>query len=428
MDQGFLTGTQYTAAASRSTYNEGNQYQNYEDQVKELSDKYNFKARWGCQLIQNIIKVRAAFTVGTGIMPILEDKRATRELAFIKGFLAANRLDIATPQEWARESEIEGKILCILLVDKKTGQIKARYVPWTIYHYNIETDSRDYMEYLRAKYKDVKGGDDVSYDAPDFVFRKFGGRTTDTNETPPQVAGVLNHVENLDQALWDFRTSNRLFSSPTPHFDCNSTKDVTIVENYLKDKKWKIGKALITANVKFALVCMSAEGAEAICKEIEALAKIISGTVNVPVHFLGLPDLLSNRATADNLMELVTAGSSHSRNLWISFYRELFEKVLRMATERLQGGFTYPEGIGCNIPEISALSVRLLATVWLPLYQAGVISLDTLLAKIPEIDPIQEKEQLEEALTALPLGGIEQIPRRMSDRDPQIAAHGEVVE
>ncbi|GAG08828.1 unnamed protein product, partial [marine sediment metagenome] len=146
LDQGILTGTQYTAAASGTTYTEGNQYQDYESQVKALSDKYNNIARWGCLFIQSIVKVRTAFAVGTGIAPVLADERATREMAYIKEFIKLNKLDKAVPQQWGREAEIEGKVLAILIPDEKLGelgQVKARFVPWTDYSYVITADPKD---------------------------------------------------------------------------------------------------------------------------------------------------------------------------------------------------------------------------------------------------------------------------------------------
>ncbi|GAG19563.1 unnamed protein product, partial [marine sediment metagenome] len=239
--------------------------------------------------------------------------------------------------------------------------------------------------------------------------------------------------ENLDMAIWDLRTANRLFASPTPVVTCKAQKDAKAVEAYMNDptRRWKIGKLLIIANAEYELKGLDSRGWEAIRAEVEMLAKAISGTSNVPVHFLGMPDLLSNRATADNLMELVTAGSSHARNTWIEFYSEMFEKVLEAANEKFKRGFEYTDGVGCDIPEISEGKLRQLASIWLPLYQAGVVSLETLLGMIPNVDPEIEKKRLEAAetlLAGLQDGGIEPIPRSLSDRDGVLKEGGEVVE
>ena len=136
---------------------------------------------------------------------------------------------------------------------------------------------------------------------------------------------------------------------------------------------------------------------DSIKNEITSHNRIISGGTGIPVQFLGLPDLLSNRASAENLMEMVNASTSKDRAIWQGFYEELFQKVLEMANDELQGGFTNILGVSASIPPVSLTKMQELIDVWLPLYQAGTISRETLWTKIPEIDAEAEGKRLKEA-------------------------------
>jgi len=70
------------------------------------------------------------------------------------------------------------------------------------------------------------------------------------------------------------------------------------------------------------------DGYTTVQKETESLVKTISGTTGIPVHFFGYPELLSNRDTADNLVELIALSTSKERRTWIGAYEEVFQKAM----------------------------------------------------------------------------------------------------
>ncbi|MDP4879928.1 MAG: hypothetical protein NWR36_08580, partial [Opitutales bacterium] len=61
-----------------------------------------------------------------------------------------------------------------------------------------------------------------------------------------------------------------------------------------------------------------AAGGTSLTTEINTIAKIISGATGIPIHYLGFTDLMSNRATAEDLAELVNVTTSHEREAWKS--------------------------------------------------------------------------------------------------------------
>ena len=384
----------------------GNPYVNYEQQVNELVKKFKGQATWGNEVTQNVVNVRSSFTIGSGVRAVKVGEDGEREMAFVKAFMAHNGLDGEVAQSWVQEAELEGKFLAKIVATDRiakmnsdspvAGIIEARFVSWTEHHYKIQTAPDDYTEYEKATYEIVSMNRMVTLLPPEFVFKKFGGRTNDVNDTPPRLGPVLRNLEDLDKALFDWRKINNLFASPTPHMNCDSQEEAKQLYADLRNINWKVGKLICTSGVDFKMVeAQSGRGIESLEHEITTNAKFISGASGVPVHFLGLPDLLSNRATADNLLELVVASTARERRIWIGFYTELFRKALAMANENFQAGFNV-DSIVADVPFVSADKMKQLVEVWLPLYEGSVIDLDTIISRIPEIDTDEVKRKLEE--------------------------------
>lgn len=377
---------------------QGNQYLTPSAQTKALSDKYKGAAAWGCQVARNVVAVRASFSVGGGFRPIALESGAEKELAAVEKILRFNHIDtISQAVEWGREAEIEGKVLFALTPDPQTKNVKIRFIPWTTFSYKIKTDPEDYTVYNTAEYH--VAGKPVVLPAPRFTFGRFAGRPADVDESPPYCGVVLMNMEYLDKAVYDYRKINNLFAAPTPYFKTEDRQTAEDFRALLAGMYWNVGKALV-GSADFKMVGITEAGADSLMKEIEANAKIISGATGVPVHFLGLPDLLSNRAVAENLMELVLSSTVSARAVWLGVYTELLRKALTLYAEANRLALD-PLKIGVDIPVMSTSRVQELADVWLPLYTAHAISLDTLLSKIPEVDADKEKARIETELDAV---------------------------
>lgn len=377
----------------------GNPYKTYAAQVSETSKKYEGRADWGWQPTKNIIDIRAAFTIGEGVEPLIKDGESggKEALKYIKDFLDANALDEEAAQDWAKEAEIEGKFLVRLRAstDPKDQTIRALFLPWTQHGYKVITAPEDYTQILKVTYQVSGTGRDVTLTTEEFVFASFGGRTHNVDETPTKVASVLRHIEALDKALRDWREINHLFAAPTPTFECEEKAAADALHDRLKNINWKIGKLLVFSGGTFRLVSIDAGGIESIEKEVIRNATVISGSVSIPIHFLGFPELMSNRATADSLMEVVFAGVSRERKVWKGFYDELFEKVLIMSNQTFSTGFN-EKAITANLPELGQIKLAQLADVWLPIYEAQAVSLETFLERMPGIDAKVEMKRLED--------------------------------
>ncbi len=308
-------------------------FNTYSKQVTQLGSLYDNVADWGCMIAKNVIDMRTAFSVGKGVRVIKHTEfegDAEKELKWVKGFMRFNNLDEEMPQEYAKEAEIEGKVLLRLLVDIEAKNIRVVHVPWRTFNYNITTPDYDFFNYTKAEF--TGRSDDTGFDLPPafFVYKRFGGTIAKVNETPPKTAFVLREMEDLDKAMVDWRKINRLFAAPTPVFLAPDKQTAKELDEWLTAKNWKIGMALVLGgiDVKFELVGWKGDGYTTLQSETQALVKTISGTTGIPVHFLGYPELLSNRDTAENLIELIVLSTNKERNTWKGAYEELFQKAM----------------------------------------------------------------------------------------------------
>jgi len=391
----------------------GNSYRDYTSAIDELAKKYEGTADWGVLQVGNIIDLRSAFIIGQGIK-VVPDKKDSREGEFIQDFVKHNNLDEEMPQDLAKEAEIEGRILVKLIPNTEKKTIDIRFISFSATRYKVNSAVGDYQKYESVTYTDNVTKSEVRLEEGEFVYKKFAGRLSKVNDVMPKTAKVLTQCENLDKALWDWRKINELFAKPTPVIECGEGVDAKTIATALEGSKWNIGKLLVLSQSVYKLVGADVAGATALEKEIIALAKVISGATGVPVHFLGYPDLMSNRATSTDLFEFINASCSKERNIWVGFYEELFYKALVMA-QQFQTGYNPDKNpVKAQIPQVTEAKLQELANVWLPLYNAQVIDLDYMLSKIPDIDSNKVKKSLEDSAVKM----LEKIQEQEKNAQP----------
>ncbi len=388
---------------------DGNPYTEPSAAIAEVAKKYEGTAVWGIMQVRNIIDVRAAFTIGQGIKLVDTEGTAgkkSREMEFIEEFIKQNDLDEEGPIDLAKEAEIEGRTLVRVFMPQGAKIPEYRFISYSDTKYKVETDPEDYKKYVKVKYRTSgENGKDVEIEAKDFVYKKFAGRISKVNDIMPKIAMVLVQCENLDKALSDWRKMNKLFASPTPYWECDDMEAAKKMQAAIKEINWKIGKALAGVG-KFSMVGMTDSGKDSLEKEIITNAKMISGDTGIPIHFLGFPDLMSNRSTSTDLFEMIMASTAKERLVWAGFYEELFDKALALANANYRPGVVKVE-----ILQVSDAKIQELTNVWLPLYTANVIDLDYMLSKIPDADPEKMKKSLD--------ANAEKMLRQIKDSEAQ---------
>lgn len=375
----------------------GNEYLTYAAAVEAIDKKYRGVSEWGCLQTGNIIDIRAAFIISEGIqIQQVKKGEGERELEFARLFLKHNNLDEEMAQEYAKEAEIEGKILLKLDWDEAAKTVEARYVSWIANKYKIMSDPKDYTKYLSVEWTPA-GRDKVKLEPSDFVYKKFGGRVNDPNDAAPKIMKCLTQVDNLDKALRDLREIDRVFAAPVPVMEFPGDPEAAEEAQVKLDKmNWKIKKALATSGV-FKYVQPAMQGTDMLLKEVESLGEVISGATGVPVHFLGFVHLLANRSTGENLADLLYASTLKERVTWIGAYEETLAKGMAIANsatgDAQKSTALRPERLKVTIPFVTQKHWEALEKIFLPAALGGKISDELFLSKIPGVNVDEELER-----------------------------------
>ncbi len=412
----------------------GNAYNTYAGAVSEIDKKYKGVADWGVAQTGAIVDLRAAFIVGDGITvsPATVDDEAEKEIEWVEEFLKYNDLDREIVQEFAKEAEIEGKIALKIAIEKDKDSdkdseegkekwaVSVRFISWLRKKYEVIPNPKDYLDYQKLKWKAGDGYDEETLEAKEFVYKKFGGRIMDPNEAAPKVMKCLTQIEALDKAIRDWREINHIFAGPILYFKCLNKEEVRMTKEAVDDTNFKLKKIFIgTAEASF--IPLDIKGVESIEREIESNLKVISGDTGIPVHFLGFADLMKNRSTAENLMEMINAATTKERQIWIGVYEEVITKAMTMWNDSVKQGIGKegkldPKKIKVDIPIITQEHYDRIEKIYLPACIAGKLSDEALVEMLPNVDAKTEKERREKK-EASELEETRQSMRDMQSQD-----------
>jgi len=377
----------------------GNDYQSVKEAVEEIDKKYKNASDWGCFQTGSVIDLRAAFIIQEGISIIAATSQADaeKEIAFVERLLEFNDLDREIAQTYAVEAEIEGRILLTLNWIEESKDIAINFVSWQKKQYKITANKTNYLQYEKASWKE--GDLETKIDKNDFVYKKFGGRISNPNEAVPKIMRCLTQIEQLDKALRNWREINRLFAAPVPDVEVQQINQVEKMQTAIDRLNWKSKKAFAHVG-SFNYKSPPISGVTSLENEIVMKAKMISGATGIPIQFLGLPDVLSNRATAENLLDLIYAATVKERETWKGVYKEAIFKAMEMSNAQTgQGektGRLDPNKIDIDIPMVSDQDWQRLIDFWLPARVAGEISQQLFLNKIPNVNVDDEMKRKED--------------------------------
>ena len=415
-----------------------NQYPSYQSAVTEINRKYIGVADWGVMQAGSIIDLRAAFIIGDGI--IITDKEPgeepSAELEWVEEFFKYNDLDREVVQEFAKEAEIEGKIALKLAVEEdkeedeeveekgKKWKVSVRFISWLDKKYEVIPNPLDYLEYQKLKWKATGKYKAETLEAKEFVYKKFGGRIMNPNEAAPKIMKCLPQIEGFDRALWDWRQINHIFAGPVLYAKCVDGAEVDLMLTAFDDKNFKL-KKILAGTAEMSFIKLDVGGIDSIENEIANLAKVISGTTGVPVHWLGFVDLMSNRATAEDLINMINGATTKERQTWIGAYEEVIKKAMVMWNNAAEPGMSKekqldPDKIKVDIPIITKMHYDRLEKIFLPACVAGKISDEAFLAMIPGLDVKAEMERKKEVEKS----EIEQIKKENEDMKIDQTAQG----
>ena len=287
--------------------------------MDETVRKYRGQAVKGNILLPNILETRAAFTAGRGLSTNWEGEA---EQQFIKQFFLVNKIKLSFIRQLARERAFEGQVLLVL--QPHADRIpRVRFLSWWDTRYEVETVAHDYTQIERVV---QPRGAELS--AARISFMKFNTRLTSWVGTP-LFAGILDKIEDLDDALLRLKTANKAASNPTPYFRFDNEDDASTFRDYLTTSGWKMGTPLAGSG-EAMMVQMGYGSYTALTEEVVTLAKIISGHTSVPPHWFGFAELVSNRATADDMGTAFVRIAETETEVWASGFTDLIGRAMAL--------------------------------------------------------------------------------------------------
>jgi len=394
-------------AGNRQDLGGKNKYTTTKAQVTETIKKFEGRSEYGCELVQRIVALCSALTLPHGVDVVVDEKSQSNEntgraeLEFIKNWLDDNNLDQAGSLDLAQEAHLQGKILMTLdwVSDQKLdagGRVIAQYRSWLDTNWDI-----DYAGSYKSAPYEVTGSESVEneskefkYDNDRFSFLFLNGRFGQLDGRP-RVAPILNVLENLSADLADWRNGNKFFGHKTPYFKGKDKAEVDTINNMIKSLRWRVGTAL-AGTAEFDLV--GGGGSDHLAKSIETSISIISAATGISPHFLGFPQLLSNRATAESMGEPTEIVTSSEARRWYNFFEDLYYKVIKLRNVNKKNGIELnPDLVKPKIVGLSDRQVKMLKEVLLPALQQNAISVKTFISQLPlELDPEEEYERIKE--------------------------------
>lgn len=400
--EGFVIDDVADRATAGTAVYSGNAFTSYQKIIDSAAKKYQAVDKWGCVQLGNIVDTRAAFIIGQGLSVSAVNENGgpgdakSKEMQFVRDFFEYNGLDREMAQELAKEGEIEGCFLGTLAWIEADGQVSLRFMSRVETKYKIVHPANDYLWYQRVEWND--GSEPKVLEEPQFVYARFGGRVHKPNEPTPKVGKCLTEIEWISKALRDWREINRLFGSPVPHIQCATADEAKAMKDAMKGvaDNWRVRK-LFTHTGQLLYLTPGAEAQRGIETEILTLAKIISGATGVPIGFLGFGDLTTKLGSGSEVTsDQVEAATSKERIIWIGAYQEMIRKAMELWNENTKTTPLVPERVKVSIPRVSPETWKRITETWLPLYNSGAISLQTVLEQIPNINATEEAQRVSE--------------------------------
>ena len=378
-----------------------NNFTSYDSQVNETYRMYDAVSDYGGELLKGIIETRTSFIAGEGIS-VYAEKKVTEK--YIKKFFDLNQLNGSRLLNMVLTGEMEGKNLVILQPKRKEifykkellkGFITARSFSWYINNYEIQVNKFDTDEITRISYKSKTDEmKEKTIPIKQAIYIKLGGSPDKIDDTPSRIHNILTDIENASRMKYDLRRNNHLFGTLTHYWQTETGSEAKAINNDVQNENWVPGKAF-AGTAKFSIVGPPMGASEALTKEFLLALKIISAATGIPIHWLAWPELMSNRATAENMLEVINAATVMSRLIWNEKFKEMIIKSMDLAIadgledSSIKGDFIV------KLDSVSLATIKALSETWMPLQIGEVISMATLRSKVPGIDPGEEKKMIE---------------------------------
>jgi hypothetical protein len=373
-----------------------NNYPTYESKVHGAYSMYNCETDYGGETYSAVVDCRTAFIGGEGLSVVAIKNDALQK--WIDNFIEKNKLNGSRLLAMILTGELEGKNFITLKSDKQNKLINVRSFSWYLNRYTLIKSATDTDTITGIKYRPKTDGiecADRTIAIDKAVFVKLGGTESITDETPGPCHKILTQCENASRASYDLRKNTHVFGKYMPYWKTSTSQDAKIINADLAAKSFEIGDGY-AGTADFSIVEPSGSGADAIIKDLLLSLRYICAMTGTPIHWLAWPDLMSNRATADSMLEVINSATIKARLIWEEAFKEIINKARTMAVDELGDDNAILDGeFTVKLPLVSIAMLKQIQETYLPLAEAKYISRKTVQSKMPGINPAEEDKQIE---------------------------------
>lgn len=375
-------------------------YSSPEKQRSRLREMYEAKGVNGETLAKTIINGLTAWIAGNGINVTLkkvkkEEKSPLRDC--IQEFLEFNKLYSNKLQSFVRNGLFDAEVLLVLEKKEhpifKKEYVKVRYIQKDLYKYEVEFADDDPDVPIKVKWKLKDDKEYTEFEQGEFVLVQFG--------KSPKIGNSISTLERLDDILKKFADSNDLFGTPAPIFKTKTFEEAVLFRTALEDPNkpttegkatlWDAGNMMIIPG-DAAFLEPSGAGAESFKKEFELRAQMASGSTGYPIHLMGFVSLFGTKAGADSILEQINTQTMEDRQIWKEALYELI--VLQSIMMEFKIEEIREAEIITALPLNTQFQLMMLSTYYLPMYEKGLLDLESFVEMIPNVDPEVVKERL----------------------------------
>lgn len=380
------------------------QYYGYESNESYISKLgkiyrgYNDALKYGSSGIQTVINYRRSWVMGSN--PTIQG-----DSNFVDWLYKSTNFKTILGR-LSTVSEMEGKWAVLIKPSTKDGSSSISFKLLRWYDYQYEIDFNEFDEPVKLYYKN-KIGKEVSFSENQFVFCNSSTTETARGEemyTVPNVMGVLKQLETMDKSLANWRDINKYVANNTIFFETKDFADAARLAKIMKGKtenpqigsdledgkKWKLGEGLV-APAKPTVISISRENLDSLKDEFVTNAQYASGHTGIPIYLFGFPEMLSNRATAEEIAEGIINKTSTERERNKDGLETLLKKTAIMSNQFF--GTAYGVDYQVTIPPTSLAEKKAMYEMFLPLFDKGIISKNTIRAMLPDVNPEQEEAE-----------------------------------
>lgn len=373
-----------------------NNYLTYESKVDGAYKMYNCETDYGGEIYSAVVDCRCAFIGGEGLSVYAIGNQALQK--WLDNFIEKNKLNGSRLLAMILTGELEGKNFITLSPNTKEKIIDIRSFSWYLNRYKLIKSATDTDNITGIKYRpktDGIEGDDKTISIDRAVFVKLGCTESVTDETPGPCHKILTQCENASRAGYDLRKNTHVFGKYMPYWKTQKNEDARAINADLAAGSFEIGDGY-AGTADFSLVEPSGSAAMAIEKDLLLSLRFICAMTGTPIHWLAWPDLMSNRATADSMIEVINSATIRARLVWEEAFKEIITKARIMAVDKLAEDNKILDGdFVVKLPLVSVAMLKQIQETYLPLADAGYISRKTVQSKMPGINPSEEDKQIE---------------------------------